>query len=104
MYRNVGAGTTLNLNHARSNVARASHQFKKQLVGSHSGGEWLSREVHRFRPPGGPLPIPFADTAAGKRHVPRSALRAAPFLARWSFHTPRQQAGQASASEPPPPE
>ena len=102
MYRNLGAGTTRNLNHARGNVARASHQFQKQLVGSHSGGEWLSREVNRFRPLGG-VTDPFADTAAGtamfcdRHYGPRP-------LARWSLHTPRQQAGQASASEPPPPE
>ena len=99
MYRNLGAGTRRNLNHARINVARTSHQFQEQLVGSHSGGEWLSREVHRFRP----LAALPTRSRTPRRGPSCSAIGTTGrvLLARWSFHTPRQQAGQASASEPP---
>jgi hypothetical protein len=39
------------------------------------------------------LLITFANAAAGIRHVPRSAPPGLRVLARWSFHTPRQETG-----------
>jgi hypothetical protein len=98
MYRNLGAGTTRHLNHARSNVARTSHQFQKQLAGSHSGGESLSREVHRFRPPGG-VADPVRGHRSGLLHVLRSALRAASFWRSGHFtHHANRPVSQARAS------
>jgi hypothetical protein len=50
--------------------------------------------------------VPVADPVRGHRSgdPPCSAIGTTGrvLLAKWSFHTPRQQAGQASTNEPPP--